>query len=60
MNLEILRELCLRMSGATEGIKWEKDLCFMVGEKMFLITVLDASPTSASFKVKDEDFERYC
>ena len=38
MNTEKLRSYCLGFPGATEGIKWEDHLCFMVAEKMFLIT----------------------
>jgi predicted DNA-binding protein (MmcQ/YjbR family) len=57
MNLEQLRTLCLSMPHATEDVKWGQDLCFCVAEKMFLVTVLESNPASASFKVSDEDFE---
>lgn len=54
MNLDKLRELCLSLPGATEGIKWEDHICFMVAEKMFCIT---GEFGGASIKVTPEDFE---
>ena len=56
MNTEKLRSYCLGFPGATEGIKWEDHLCFMVAEKMFLITGM-SDTDSVSIKVTDEDFE---
>lgn len=56
MNTEKLRRFCLSLPGATEGIKWEDHLCFMVAEKMFVITGFEDNAT-LSFKVKDEEFE---
>lgn len=51
-----MRQYCLAMKGAHEGVKWEDHLCFMVAEKMFCITgFTDAS--NVSFKVSPEDFE---
>lgn len=55
MDIEKLRALCLQLPGATEDVKWEKDLCFLVGEKMFCVTGLE-QPFSASFKVTEEAF----
>ena len=56
MDTEKLRVYCLSFPGATEGIKWEDHLCFMVGEKMFLITGM-SDEDNVSIKVSDEDFE---
>lgn len=56
MTTEKLREYCLRLPGATEGIKWEDHLCFMIGEKMFLITGM-SDEDNVSLKVEEEDFE---
>ena len=56
MNTERLRSYCLSFPGATEGIKWEDHLCFMVAEKIFLITGMEDS-SNVSIKVSDEDFE---
>jgi len=38
MNLDKLRELCMSFPGATEGLKWEDHICFMVAEKIFCMT----------------------
>ena len=56
MNIDKLREYCLSLPGATEGIKWEDHLCFMIGEKMFCITGM-SEEDYVSIKVSDEDFE---
>ncbi|MDQ3277972.1 MAG: MmcQ/YjbR family DNA-binding protein [Bacteroidota bacterium] len=56
MNTEELRTICLRLPAATEDIKWEKDLAFSVGGKMFCVTSFE-EPFKASFKVPDETFE---
>ena len=57
MNVEELRSLALRLPGVTEDIKWGHDLCFLIGEKMFLVLGPDNIPVSASFKTGDEKFE---
>jgi predicted DNA-binding protein (MmcQ/YjbR family) len=56
MNVEALRKICLSFPGVTEGIKWENDLVFMIGEKMFCVTSF-AEPFKCSLKVPDELFE---
>jgi predicted DNA-binding protein (MmcQ/YjbR family) len=56
MNIEQLRTLCLSLPHTTEDVKWEKDLCFCVGSKMFCVTGLEDGHEGASFKVKDEQF----
>jgi len=60
VDIEDLRKICLSMPGASEDIKWESNLVFSVANKMFWVTSLDQSPISASFKVKEEDFEEMC
>src|SRR6478672_7846940 len=57
MNIEELQGLCKSLPLATEDIKWGNDLCFCIGAKMFCVVGLNQSPTSASFKVLDEEFE---
>ena len=59
MTTDKLRSFCLSLKGATEGIKWEDHLCFMIAEKMFCITGLTDS-SNVSFKVSDEEFEELC
>ncbi len=56
MNLEQLQEFCLSFPGATEDIKWEADLCFCVGEKMFCVTGADAIAGGISLKCTPENF----
>jgi predicted DNA-binding protein (MmcQ/YjbR family) len=57
MDLSQLQALCLSFPGTTEDIKWEHDLCFSIGGKMFLVTCPDELPTTASLKVGDEEFD---
>ena len=60
MNVEDIQNILRTMTGVTEDIKWEHDLVFSIGGKMFCVVGLDQTPTSASFKVKDEEFEEMC
>jgi predicted DNA-binding protein (MmcQ/YjbR family) len=54
MNLDKLRSICMSFPGATEGIKWEDHICFMVAEKMFCITT---ERGGANVKVTPEQFD---
>lgn len=60
MNIEELQSLCESFPHTTTEIKWENDLCFCIGGKMFLVIGLNNHPTKASFKVTNEDFEIMC
>ena len=60
MNIEDIQLICQQMTNVIEDIKWEHDLVFSIGGKMFCVVGLDQSPTTASFKVKDEEFEDMC
>ena len=57
MNIEQIQQICKALPGVTEDIKWGQDLVFSIGGKMFCVIGLDQDPTSASFKVKDDEFE---
>lgn len=57
MNIEELQQLCKSLPHVTEDIKWGNDLCFCICGKMFCVLGLNQSPTSASFKVLEEEFE---
>jgi predicted DNA-binding protein (MmcQ/YjbR family) len=59
MNTETLRSLCLQLPQVKEEIKWEADLVFSIGGKMFCVTSFE-EPFKASFKVHDEMFEELC
>ena len=56
MNVEMLRKICLALPGVTEDIKWENDLVFSVGDKMFCATSFE-EPFKCSFKVPDDSFD---
>ena len=56
MNVEDIQAICRQLPAVTEDIKWGHDLVFSIG-KMFCVVGLDQSPTSASFKVTEEEFE---
>lgn len=60
MNIEDIEIICRQMPGVSEDIKWEHDLVFSISGKMFCVVGLNQSPTTASFKVKDEAFEEMC
>jgi predicted DNA-binding protein (MmcQ/YjbR family) len=58
MNPEKIRSICKKLPNVTEDIKWGHDLCFCIGEKMFVVVGIDSVPVSASFKTTDEEFEK--
>lgn len=55
MTLDALRRICRALPGTTEDVKWEKDLCFCVGGKMFAAVNLEA-PHQLGFKCTSEAF----
>jgi predicted DNA-binding protein (MmcQ/YjbR family) len=57
MNIEDVRTICSGFPHVTQDIKWGNDLVFSIGEKMFCVAGLNQVPTSASFKVRDEEFD---
>ncbi|REJ76168.1 MAG: MmcQ/YjbR family DNA-binding protein [Acidobacteria bacterium] len=56
MNVEKLRRFCLSLPHATEDVKWEKDLTFCIGEKMFAVAGLEPGPAVMSFKCTPDKF----
>jgi predicted DNA-binding protein (MmcQ/YjbR family) len=60
MTVEDIQSISKELPSVTEGIKWEHDLVFSIGGKMFCVVGLDQSPTTASFKVRDDQFEEMC
>lgn len=48
MTIEELQDICRELPSVTEDIKWENDLCFCVGSKMFLVVGLNQAPATAS------------
>jgi len=55
MDIEMFREYCLTLPGTTEDLKWGDNLCFLIEEKIYVITSLDAG--SVAFKCDPEEFE---
>jgi predicted DNA-binding protein (MmcQ/YjbR family) len=55
MNIDAVRTFCLSLPGVTEDIKWDDDLVFSVGGKMFVVAMLEP-PHRVSFKCDDETF----
>jgi predicted DNA-binding protein (MmcQ/YjbR family) len=55
--LDSIREYCLSLPDATEGIQWEDALLFRVGGKIFAMVNLDPAVTDRiSFKCDPETF----
>ncbi|MEZ5002119.1 MAG: MmcQ/YjbR family DNA-binding protein [Chitinophagales bacterium] len=57
MNIELIRAFILSLPHVKEDIKWENDLCFLIGGKMFCVTGLDSSPFGLSLKVTKEEYD---
>ena len=60
MNVEDIQAICKKMVAVTEDVKWGHDLAFSIGGKMFCVVELEQVPTTASFKVRDDQFEEIC
>jgi predicted DNA-binding protein (MmcQ/YjbR family) len=57
MNIEAIQKYCMSFPSATEGIKWENDLAFMIAEKMFAVVALHPSENGRlSFKCTPEEY----
>lgn len=56
MDIDQLRTFCLSLPAVTEDVKWDNDLVFSIGGKMFCVASLDP-PFKCSFKVEDDKFE---
>ena len=57
MDIEDVRRFCLSLPHATEGVQWDNDLLFRVGDKMFACVGLERTPTNVSLKVAPEKFD---
>ena len=57
MDPESIREFCLSLPHATEGVQWENDLLFRIGGKMFAVLALEPSHGVVfCFKTTPEEF----
>jgi predicted DNA-binding protein (MmcQ/YjbR family) len=57
MDIESIRSVCLSFPAVTEDVKWENNLCFCIGGKIFCIANLNP-PHTFSFKVGDDEFDQ--
>ena len=55
MNIEHVRMHCRSFPGVTEDIKWDDDLVFSIGGKMFTVVMLEP-PHRLSFKCDPDQF----
>ena len=56
MDIDSFQAFCKSLPAVTDSVKWDHDLVFSVGDKMFCVISLEP-PLNYSFKVKDESFE---
>ena len=57
MNIAAVKKFCASLPGAKGEIKWQVDLVYMVGGKMFCVAFEDkAKHATVSFKVDDDLF----
>jgi predicted DNA-binding protein (MmcQ/YjbR family) len=56
MNIDSIREYCLSLPHATEGIQWGNDLLFKISGKIFAAMALEP-PHSLAFKCTPEEFD---
>ena len=56
MNIEVIQRFCSSMPYATGDVKWGKDLCFCVEEKMFAVVALEPQKVVGSFRCTPEKF----
>ena len=57
MNIETFRAFAISLPHVTEDVKWGKDLCFCISEKMFCVTGLEQKVFKVSLKVRPEEFD---
>jgi predicted DNA-binding protein (MmcQ/YjbR family) len=58
MNVDVdwVRDLCLKFPHVTEEVTWGADLTFRISAKIFAVTVLEPAPVWLSFKCTAENF----
>ena len=56
MTIDWIREQCLALPHVTEDVKWENNLVFSIGDKMFALTGLEPGEVWLSFKASPEVF----
>lgn len=56
MTVDQIRAICLAFPHATEDVKWEENLVFSVGKKMFAVAGLEPDETWLAFKCSPEEY----
>ncbi len=60
MDIEAIRQYCLRFPHTTEIVQWGADLCFKVDGKLFVVAAIEMVPQRVSFKCTPENFAELC
>ena len=60
MDIEAIRQYCLRFPHTTEIVQWGADLCFKVDGKLFVVAAIEMVPQRLSFKCTPENFAELC
>ncbi|MGO9520395.1 MAG: MmcQ/YjbR family DNA-binding protein [Candidatus Korobacteraceae bacterium] len=60
MDIEAIRQYCLRFPHTTENMQWGADLCFKVDGKLFVVAAIEMVPQRLSFKCSPESFAELC
>jgi predicted DNA-binding protein (MmcQ/YjbR family) len=55
MQIDAVRAFCRSLPHVTEDVKWDHDLCFSIGDRMFCVVDLEP-PHSIAFKCTPESF----
>jgi predicted DNA-binding protein (MmcQ/YjbR family) len=55
VTIDNIRSFCLALAGTTEDVKWQSDLVFSVGGKMYAVACLDP-PHTVAFKCTPDAF----
>ena len=60
MDIEAIRQYCLRFPHTTEIVQWGADLCFKVDGRLFVVAAIEMVPQRISFKCTPENFAELC
>src|ERR1035437_5298591 len=60
MDIEAIRQYCLRFPHTTAIVQWGADLCFKVDGKLFVVAAMEMVPQRISFKCTPENFAELC
>src|SRR5579862_8125154 len=56
MDIDWVREYCLKLPATTEKVQWGDDLVFKIGDKMYAVVALEPGNHWLAFKCSSEDF----